>query len=95
MALDPELIVALDERAQQIGMQIGWDLRFITAPNPEYVGVTAAAIDRNDDSVNHIFVIGPSEISKGAVENIRSTLDHLVSGIRRIVLDEDGDPRLM
>ncbi|TPG17159.1 hypothetical protein [Pedococcus bigeumensis] len=95
MALDPELIVALDERAQQVGWQIGWDLRFITAPNPEYVGVTAAAIDKNDDSVNHLLVVGPRAISDGAVDDIRLTLDQLASGMRHIVLDEDGDPRLI
>jgi hypothetical protein len=31
----------LDRRAREVGVEIGWDLQFVVAPNAEYVGLAA------------------------------------------------------
>ncbi|WP_207507795.1 hypothetical protein [Klenkia brasiliensis] len=55
MASDSQDIAQLNDRARKVGQQIGWNLAFVVAPNPEFVGVTAGP--------NHIFVMGPSRLS--------------------------------
>jgi hypothetical protein len=62
-------------------------MHFQVAPNPEFIGLTAGA--------KHIFVVGPSRLADLAAHEIDLTLDELERGSRRIILDEDGDPRLV
>lgn len=87
MALSANEIVLLDARARAVGESIGWELHFQVAPNPEFVGLTAGA--------NHIFVVGPALLADLAAHDIDLTLDALERRERRIVEDEDGDPRLV
>lgn len=93
MALTPNDIDALDQLAKNVGKKINWDLRFRVAPNPEYIGVTAAPTDEDDPS--HIFIIGPHKLADLGAHDIELDLALLENGERRIVLDEDGDPRLI
>ncbi|TVS76948.1 hypothetical protein [Mycobacterium helveticum] len=80
-------ITALDQRAREVGEAIGWELAFVVAPNPEFVGLCAGR--------DRIIVLGlVCRISDLAVHEIDLTLDALQQGDRRIILDEDGDPRL-
>lgn len=79
-------IAALERRAREAGERIGWELTFAVLPNPEFVGLCAGP--------DRIIVVGPSRISDLAVHEIDIVLDALERGDRRIVLDEDGDPRL-
>ena len=85
--LTDEDVLALDRRAREVGRRIGWDLQFVVAGNPEFVGLVAGA--------DQIVVLGPSRIADLAVHEIDLALDALQRGDRRIVLDEDGDPRLI
>lgn len=62
-------------------------MHFEVAPDPEFIGLTAGA--------NQIFVVGPSRLADLAAHDIDLTLDELERGSRRIILDEDGDPRLV
>lgn len=75
----------LDERAVEVGRKIGWELRFMVASNPEYVGLVAGSI----------VIVGPAKLSDLAAHDIEMDLELLESGARQIVLDEDGDPRLI
>lgn len=85
MALNKDEIEALDERARHVGEAIGRDLRFVVAPNPEFVGITS----------QNIFVLGPDRLADMAAHDVDLTLDALIRGDRRIIDDEDGDPRLL
>lgn len=87
MALDLQDIARLNERAREVGQQIGWDLAFVVAPNPDFVGVTAGP--------DHIFVMGPARLSDLAAYDIELELDALERGDRVIRPDEDGDPRML
>jgi hypothetical protein len=78
---------ALDQRAQAVGRHIGWELQFAVTPNPQYVGLLAGP--------DQIVILGPSRISDFAVHEIDLALDRLQRGERRIIADEDGDPRLV
>jgi hypothetical protein len=75
-------IAILDARARAVGERVGWEMHFSFAPNPEFIGLTAGA--------NHIFVVGPDRLAY----DIDLALDALDRGASRIILDEDGDPRL-
>lgn len=86
MALQPEDVQRLNERAREVGRRIGWELRFRVAPNLEYVGVTAGP--------EQVFVLGPAKLSDLAAHDIELDLDALERGDRVIRPDEDGDPRL-
>jgi hypothetical protein len=86
VALTPEEVSRLEERARHVGDAIGWHLKFHVAPNPEYVGVTAGA--------DMIFIIGPDKLSDLAAYDIDLALDALERGDRVIIADDDGDPRL-
>jgi hypothetical protein len=86
MTMTPDQVAELDARAQTVGKQIGWLLRFSVAPNPEYVALTAGP--------NRVVIKGPDRLSNLAAHDIDITLDQLLSGARRIITDEDGDPRL-
>lgn len=74
------------------GRRRGWDLQFVVAPNAEYVGLAAGG---GADHAGQIIVLGPSRITDLAVHEIDLTLDALQRGDRQIILDEDGDPRLI
>lgn len=87
MALTPDDVERLDQRAQEVGRTVGHGLRFVVAPNPEYVGVV------EEDS--QIFLLGPSKLSDLAAYDIELDLDAIERGDRQILPDEDGDPRLM
>lgn len=87
MALTPEDIERLDQRAQEVGRAIGRGLRFMVAPNPEYVGVL--------DEETSIFILGPDSLDNLAAYDIELDLDALERGDRQIMLDEDGDPRVI
>jgi len=87
VALEPEDVSRLDERARQVGSTIGCQLEFHVAPNPEYVGVTAGP--------DRIFIIGPSKLSDLAAHDVDLDLDALERGHRVIIADEDGDPRVV
>lgn len=80
-------ITVLNRRAREVGQHIGWELTFAVAPNPEYVGLCAGP--------DRVVVLGPSRVSDLAVHEIDLALDALQRGEWRIVLDEDGDPRLV
>jgi hypothetical protein len=86
MALEPDDVERLNERAREVGERIGWRLRFVVAPNPEYVGLVAGP--------DQIFVIGPGKLSELAAHDVELDLDALERGERSIAADEDGDPRL-
>jgi len=86
MALTPEEIAALDERAQTVGTSVGWDLHFVVAPNPEFVGLIAEPAS--------VFILGPTLLRELAAYDVDLTLDALERGDQVIFLDEDGDPRL-
>ncbi|MCK0177642.1 hypothetical protein MWU83_26095 [Mycolicibacterium sp. F2034L] len=85
-------VQALDRRAREVSRHIGWDLQFVVAGNPEFVGLSAGG---GTDQAEHIIVLGPSRIADLAVHEIDLALDALQRGDRHIVLDEDGDPRLI
>lgn len=85
-------VQTLDRRAREVGGVIGWDLQFVVAPNSEYVGLAAGG---GADQTDQIIVLGPSRITDLAVHEIDLALDALQRGDRHIVLDEDGDPRLL
>ena len=85
-------VQALDRRAREVGDVIGWDLQFVVAPNAEYVGLAAGG---GADQAEQIIVLGPSRITDLAVHEIDLALDALQRGDQQIVLDEDGDPRLI
>lgn len=74
MPLTPDDISRLDDRAKAVGRKIGWDLRFVVAPNPEYVGVTAGP--------EHVFVLGPAKLADLAAHDIEldSTRSNAASG---------------
>lgn len=80
-------VATLNQRACEVGQHIGWDLTFAVAPNPDFVGLCAGP--------DRIIVLGPSRISDLAVHEIDLALDALQRGDRRIVVDEDGDPRMV
>lgn len=80
-------IATLNQRAREVGQRIGWELAFAVAPNPQFVGLYAGP--------DRIIIVGPSRISDLAVHEIDLALDALQRGDRRIILDEDGDPRLV
>jgi hypothetical protein len=80
-------VSALDQRARKVGCHIGWELQFAVMPNSEYVGLLAGP--------DQIVILGPSRISDLAVHEIDIALDALQRGDRRIVIDEDDDPRLI
>ena len=83
--LEQEEVARLDARAKVVGRQLGWDLSFCVAPNPEYVGLVAGSI----------FISGPSKLSDLAAYDIEMDLDRLESGDLEIIRDEDGDPRMI
>lgn len=85
MALTPEDVEKLDARAQAVGAKVGWGLRFVEAPIRDYIGVTA----------DNIFIIDPKAIDELTVQDVDLDLDAIERGDRRIVRDEDGDPRLV
>lgn len=93
VALRPDDVERLDQRARQVGAKIGWALAFCQAPNPEFVGMTADTIDE-DIEPHHIFVFGPTRVDGVTVHEVDLLLDDLECGARRIIPDEDGDPRL-
>lgn len=80
-------VLALNKRAREVGREIGWEMRFAVMPNSQYVGLLAG-----DDK---IVILGPSRITDLAVHEIDLALDALQRGERHIILDEDGDPRLV
>lgn len=86
MAMTTQQVADLDARAQEVGMKIGWRLRFISGPNPEYVSLVAGP--------DQVCVVGPAKLSNLAALDIDLTLDALAKGERTIQPDEDGDPRL-
>ena len=82
----------LSTDAREVGGVIGWDLQFVVAPNSEYVGLAAGGgaikLSRSSSSA-------PAASLISAVHEIDLALDALQRGDRHIVLDEDGDPRLI
>lgn len=87
MALTPDEIKRLTDRAQEVGRKVGLDMQFVVAPNAAYVGLTAGP--------DRVLVIGPDKLVDFAAHDIDLELDALERGDRRIVMDEDGDPRLV
>jgi hypothetical protein len=85
--LNSDEVAALDQRAREVGRRIGWELLFAVMPNSESVGLCAGS--------DRIVILGPSRISDLAVHEIDLALDGLQRGERHIILDEDGDPRLV
>jgi hypothetical protein len=87
VAVTDDEIRKLDARARAVGERIGWELHFMVAPNPDFVGLAAGA--------NQVFVVGPSRLADLVINDVDLTLDALERGERRIVLDEDDDPQLL
>lgn len=85
MPLTSDDVSRLDARAREVGRKIGWEMRFVVAPNPEYVGVTAGP---------NVFVLGPKKLAELAAHDIELDLDALERGERQIRPDEAGDPTL-
>ena len=50
-------VLALDRRAREVGRRIGWDLQFVVAGNPEFVGLVASG---GADQTEQIVALGPS-----------------------------------
>lgn len=73
--------------ARRLGQKIGWALRFVVAPTPEYVGLVAGQ--------HGVFIIGPGKLADLTANDIELDLDALKRGDRGIAPDEDGDPRLV
>lgn len=86
MALNDQDIRTLDERAKAVGAALGWELHFVVAPNPDFVGLTAGP--------EGIVIMGPSRLSDLAAHDVDLTLDALERGDQVIFTDEDGDPRI-
>ncbi|MFF8186045.1 hypothetical protein ACF044_02140 [Microbacterium sp. NPDC016588] len=84
MALTPDQVAALDVRAREVGEQIGRRLRFMVAPNPEFIGLVAGE--------EQVVVGGLNRLSDLAAHEVDFTLDDLAAGRRQIIDDEDGDP---
>ena len=84
MGLNKHDVGRLDTRAQEVGRGGQWELRFVVAPNPEYVGLTA----------NNIFIVGPAKLEDLAAHDVEMELDAIERGDAQILPDEDGDPRL-
>lgn len=87
MASTPDQVAALDARAREVGEQIGRRLRFIVAPNPEFIGLVAWE--------QQIVVGGLNRLSDLAAHDVDFALDDLAAGRRHIIDDEDGDPYLV
>ena len=87
VALDPDDVARLDERAQRVGESIGWRLRFMAAPFPEYICLVAGP--------DQVMVWGPAKVDELAAHEVDFELDALERGDRTIVADEDGDPRIV
>jgi hypothetical protein len=87
VALTADGIRKLDARARAVGERVGWELHFTVAQNPDFVGLAAGA--------KQVFVLGPSPLADLLVHDVDLTLDRLERGERRIVPDENGDPRLL
>ena len=85
--LSDEDVSRLNLRAIEVGQKIGWDLQFIVAPNPEYVGLCAGP--------DRIIIAGPAKLSDMAAHDIELDIDALERGDKQIILDEDGDPYLV
>ncbi|TCJ21656.1 hypothetical protein [Nocardioides jejuensis] len=85
MPLTEDEVTRLDDRAREVGRRVGWDLKFVVAPNPEFVGL----------AVGSIFIKGLDRLNDLAYLDIDLDLDAIERGDRRIVFDEDGDPRLL
>lgn len=94
LVLTPEQCAELDQHAREVGLAIGWTLGFAVAPNPVYVGLTADALD-DDIELHHIFFWGPQQVEETTVEQVHTLLDQLEAGELQIVVDPEGDPRLM
>jgi len=84
--MTPQQVADLDARAHEVGVKIGWRLRFMSLGNPEYVALIAGP--------QQIVVKGPGKLSEMAAHDIDLTLDELERGDRMIKPDEDGDARL-
>ncbi|WP_456695499.1 hypothetical protein [Aeromicrobium sp. P5_D10] len=94
MALNSEDTLRINQRAREIGASIGWSLDFSVAPNQMFVGLTADTFDE-DLKQHHVFVWGPKPVDQVIVHEVEIFLDDLEQGRRRIVADEDGDPRVI
>lgn len=51
--LTDEDVLALDRRAREVGRRIGWDLQFVVAGNPEFVGLVAGPADAGTGPGHH------------------------------------------
>jgi hypothetical protein len=87
VALSDDEVRKQDARARAVGERIDWELHFVVSPNSDFVGLAAGA--------NQVFVVGPSRLADLVVHDIDLALDALERRERRIVPDEDGDPRLL
>lgn len=56
--------------------------------------MTAAALDVDLDEY-YIIVFGPASVDEVTVHEVDVLLDQLEDGVRRVVADEDVDPRLI
>jgi hypothetical protein len=84
----------INQRARAIGASIGWSNDFTAAPNQMFVGLIADTFDE-DLEQHHVFVRGPKPVDQVIVHEVEIFLDDLEQGRRRIVADEDGDPRVI
>lgn len=82
--MNPAEFAAIRDLVRETGDTIGWDLDFITPPNPAYVGVVAGP--------RHTVILGPSPATDETVQAVRELLSDLESGSRFILVEPDGTP---
>ena len=80
--MTPEDVDRLNERARAVGAQIGWDLRFIVAPNPAVVAII--------ESHSSIVIFGPRKLEDLAAHEADFFLDDLESGKKVLTKDDEG-----
>lgn len=78
VALTPAKTATLNDRAEEIGKSIGWDLWSVFEPSPALIS----------------FVAGPTRLSVLAALDVDGALDALGHGDQILVSPHRGDPRL-
>lgn len=85
MALDEQAVERLRQMARDVGAQVGLDLDFTVASNPEFVTLT----------VGGVVILGPERVDAMAAHDIELELDAIRTGRATVTLDGDGVLRLV
>lgn len=93
MPASPDDIARVNVRARNIGAAIGWSLHLTAGPDQSFVALTADTIDDHLES-HRIVVWGPKRAAEFDLSEVESFLDDLEEGRRRILVDDEGEPRV-